>query len=319
MNNVMDGAPDVGVDERQEPVSRLRLSVVIPVYNEEDTIGVCLGLLAAQREHIAEIVVVDNNSTDRSRGIVDDFIRRWPDIRVIGETEQGLVYARNAGMDAATGDVIARIDADTRVPAGWAETITAFFDADSARHWAALCGRGTAYGLPLEGSTGRLRRALDPVMRRIRRHDRAVDGRSVPAPREIPVLYGSNMILRRETWQAIRSRVSMRRDIFEDVDMGLCVQDMQGRNAFLSSLTVGVSPRRMETALPAFIEYMSFLPRTLLLHKRYGFAAAVVFGYLPPLIVVHAARLVLIRAHDAQTATFSVANLWRETTQRGLP
>lgn len=316
-SDVASLAVDAAGEDATDP--QVRLSVVIPVYNEEDTIGTCLTLLLEQADHIAEIVVVDNNSTDRSAEVIQEFIDQWRIVRVINESNQGLVFARNAGMDSATGDVIARIDADTRVPPTWAATIVEFFTADTAGHWSALCGRGAAYGLPLEGSTSRVRRLIDPLLRRIPKPGRASDTDGTVAPRDIPVLYGSNMVVRREMWQVIRTRVSMRRDIFEDVDMGLCVQDAHGRNAFLSSLTVGVSPRRMETALPAFVEYMSFLPRTLLMHRRYGLTAVVVFGYLPPLIVVHAARLVLIRAHDEQTSTFSVRNLLRETSQRGLP
>lgn len=296
---------------------RILLSVVIPVFNEADTIGTCLDRLIEQIDDIAEIVVVDNNSTDATRGIVEERMLRSRRIRIVEESTQGLVHARNAGMDSATGDVIARIDADTRIPSGWAQTIVEFFEADSQGHWSALCGRGAAYGLPFEGSMSRIARLLGPAVRRLRRDRTTVPESS--EPREIPVLYGSNMVVRREVWQVIRTRVSMRRDIFEDVDMGLCVQDINGRNAFLASLTVGVSPRRMETGVSAFAEYMSFLPRTLLLHRRYGLAAGAAFGYLPPVIVVHAARLVLIRAYDADAGTFSVRNLLRTTTERGLP
>ncbi|QTI70121.1 glycosyltransferase family 2 protein [Gordonia polyisoprenivorans] len=314
---VRDGAHADRVELLPQDDGRVLLSVVIPVFNEADTIGTCLDLLIDQIDDIAEIIVVDNNSTDATREIVEERTRRTPRIRVVDESTQGLVHARNAGMDSATGDVIARIDADTRIPAGWARTIVEFFEADSQGQWSALCGRGAAYGLPFEGSMSRIVRLLRPVARRLSR-ERASAQESSEA-REIPVLYGSNMVVRREVWQVIRTRVSMRRDIFEDVDMGLCVQDINGRNAFLASLTVGVSPRRMETGVSAFAEYMSFLPRTLLLHRRYGLAAGAAFGYLPPVIIVHAARLVLIRAYDADAGTFSVRNLLRSTTERGLP
>lgn len=331
---ISDGAEldVVGDETADEPdagrARALRLSVVIPVYNEDETIANCLDLLIEQFDHIAEIVVVDNNSSDRSREIIDAYVARHQrKIRVIDESQQGLVYARNAGMDCATGDLIARIDADTRVPANWAAMIVEFFTADEQQQWATLCGRGAAYGLPMEGRLTRwVKRALAAVAAlRSRLSGRPTiapvtdAGLLTEQPREIPVLYGSNMILRRETWHGIRGQVSMRRDIFEDVDMGLCVQDINGRNAFLVCITVGVSPRRMETGLRAFVEYMSFLPRTLLLHRRYALAGAAIFGYLPMVIIVHAARLLLIRAHDADTATFAVRHLFRSSVERGLP
>ena len=96
----------------------LTFSVVVPVFDEEDTIGDCLTRLAAQFDQITEIVVVDNNSTDGGRAVIDAWCSADPRVRVIDEARQGLVYARNAGLDAATGDLIARIDADTVVVHG---------------------------------------------------------------------------------------------------------------------------------------------------------------------------------------------------------
>ncbi|GAC48521.1 glycosyltransferase family 2 protein [Gordonia aichiensis] len=299
-------APDA---RRSDRTGMLTLSVVVPVFDEESTIGECLGRLCAQIDDIHEIVVVDNNSTDRGPDIVATLAEEYPQIRLISESRQGLVYARNAGMDAATGDLVARIDADTRVGDRWAKTIVGFFAADDAQTWSALCGRGEAYGVPFDGRFDKWKIRLHPLNR----------DREVREPSEIPVLHGSNMIVRREVWGRIRDRVSMRRDIFEDVDMGLCVQDTGGRNAFLPALTVGVSPRRMETGMSSFVTYMSFLPRTFALHKRYGLALGAAMVYLPALTALHAARLVLLRSYDPETGGFDVRNLLRQRADRLLP
>ena len=104
------------------PTPALTLSVVVPAYNEQEVIGECLRRLVAQGDAITEIVVVDNNSTDDGMAVVAEMARTYPYIRTITESQQGLVYARNSGIDAATGDLVARIDADTRVPDGWAQT-----------------------------------------------------------------------------------------------------------------------------------------------------------------------------------------------------
>lgn len=279
----------------------ITFSVVVPVYNEEDTIGECLARLSAQSDRITEILVVDNNSTDGSRAVIDAWRSAHPRIRVIDEARQGLVYARNAGLDAATGDLVARIDADTRVPPDWARTIVEFFAADVGEDWAALCGRGEAYDVPLAGRLDRWKTRLHPL-----------NGlRRAKPVTEVPVLYGSNMVLRRTTWAAIRDRVSMRRNIFEDVDMGLCVGDAGGRNAFLRSLTVEVSPRRMETGMVPFVRYMSFLPRTFLLHRRFGLAAGAAAIYVPAISVTHAMRLVVLRSYDSRTGRIDPRNLLR--------
>ena len=305
------GAPEVTT--QPEP-RRPRLSVVVPAYNEAGVLGECLARLTAQSEHIAEIIVVDNNSTDDGMRIVAGVMADRPSVRIVRETSQGLVHARNAGLDAATGDIIARIDADTRVPEHWARTVVDFFAADTDGTWAALCGRGEAYGIPFSGRFDRWKIALHPLSR-----GKVSTVAQAPEPSDVPVLYGSNMILRRDTWQAIRTRVSMRRDVFEDVDMGLCVRESGGRNAFLASITVGVSPRRMETGVASFVRYMSCLPRTFLLHKQFGLALGAAAVYLPAITVLHTARLLMLRSYDTDTGTFAVGNLLRERADRIMP
>ena len=286
------------------------LSVVVPAYNEEEAIGPCLDSLIGQLDFIREIIVVDNNSTDETVDIVLSYAKQIPEISLISEPQQGLVYARNTGLDTATGEAIARIDSDTITPPHWARTVVEFLQHDTEQRWAALCGRGEAYGLPYGDAAERLKNRFDPLRgRRRRRH----------TVKDVPVLYGSNMVVRRETWHLVRDLVSMRRDVFEDVDTGLCVQAVGGRNAFLPDITVGVSPRRMESSIPAFVRYMSYLPRTLLLHKRYGFAAAAVLVYLPCVTILHAARLLVIRAYDKDSDTFAAKHLLRPVTDRIAP
>jgi glycosyltransferase involved in cell wall biosynthesis len=290
------------------------LSVVIPCHDEEQVIGDCLDRLVDQIAHIHEIVVVDNNSTDRTVDVVRDRARRCPQVRLITEARQGLVYARNTGLDAATGEAIARIDADTMVGPRWAADIVEFLRADTDGRWSALCGRGEAYGLPYGDAVARVKDRVGRVIPFIARRDAtAADVRSVA------VLYGSNMTLRRSAWLAIRDRVAMRRDVFEDVDLGLCVTESGGANAFLPHLTVGVSPRRMETGLVSFARYMLCLPRTMFLHRRVVLGLGALILYVPCVIVVHIARIGLIRAWDPDARTFRVGALLRPVTDRGMP
>jgi hypothetical protein len=75
----------------------------------------------------------------------------------------------------------------------------------------------------------------------------------------------------------------------------------------------------MESSIPAFVRYMSFLPRTLLLHKRYGFALAAVSVYLPAVTLLHAGRLLVIRTYDRETDTFAARNMLRPVTDRVAP
>ena len=83
-------------------MSRPRISVVIPAYNEESMIGACLHAVLAQSRPAAEVIVVDNNSTDRTAEIRHDFRDH---VTVLREERQGVQHARNRGLNAATGPV----------------------------------------------------------------------------------------------------------------------------------------------------------------------------------------------------------------------
>lgn len=114
-----------------EHLSTNRLSVVVPVFNEEDAVSDCIERLLTQPE-IDEILIVDNNSTDGTASIIQEFARKYDKVRYVFEARQGVVHARNAGFDASTGNIIGRIDADTRVQPGWASAVKAFFQRSTA-------------------------------------------------------------------------------------------------------------------------------------------------------------------------------------------
>jgi glycosyltransferase involved in cell wall biosynthesis len=107
-------------------MSDLLISFVVPAYNEEALIASCLHAIGAEIARTrcrAEIIVVDNNSTDRTRQIALSI----PGVTVVNEPQRGLVPARRAGCLAAGGRLIANIDADTMVPQGWLDTALAEF------------------------------------------------------------------------------------------------------------------------------------------------------------------------------------------------
>ena len=99
-------------------MSEVTVSFVVPAYNEEALIASCLHAILAETSRVrcaAEIIVVDNNSTDRTRQIVSAI----PGVTIVDEPQRGLVQARRAGCLAARGQLIANIDADTMIPPGW--------------------------------------------------------------------------------------------------------------------------------------------------------------------------------------------------------
>jgi cellulose synthase/poly-beta-1,6-N-acetylglucosamine synthase-like glycosyltransferase len=97
---------------------RVLISFVVPAYNEEKTLKRNLDAIIAEIKRAgcrAEVIVVNNASTDNTRAVADSF----PGVIVVDEPVKGLVQARRAGFQRATGALVANIDADTIVTRGW--------------------------------------------------------------------------------------------------------------------------------------------------------------------------------------------------------
>lgn len=91
----------------------MKLSVIIPAYNEEKYIGMTLEHIVAALTGLdltSEIVVVDNESTDKTADIAAQF-----GARVIPETVHVISRVRNAGAEGSNGDILMFVDADTRI------------------------------------------------------------------------------------------------------------------------------------------------------------------------------------------------------------
>ena len=101
-----------------------RISVVVCAYNEEHYLPGCLRALLAQTRPPDEIVVVNNASTDGTRGVAEAVTG----VRAVDQPRKGLVLAREAGRHATTGELIAYVDADSRPPSGWLERVERRFD-----------------------------------------------------------------------------------------------------------------------------------------------------------------------------------------------
>ena len=104
----------------------LAISLVIPAYNEEGHIGLCLeSVLQVTAGRFKEIIVVNNASTDKTLEVASQFQDRG--VRVITEMRKGTSHARQTGAEAATGDIIAYIDADVSLPENWIDFIERTF------------------------------------------------------------------------------------------------------------------------------------------------------------------------------------------------
>lgn len=103
---------------------QLKISLVIPCYNEEDGVREVIGRCPSD---IDEIVVVDNNCTDRTAEVA-----RSLGAVVVSEKTPGYGAAYKAGMKAATGDLIVTLDGDGTYPP---EAIPALIDTLVSKHW----------------------------------------------------------------------------------------------------------------------------------------------------------------------------------------
>ncbi len=104
----------------------IRLSFVIPAYNEEAYLARCLESILDQTRDLAvttEIIVVNNASTDRTRAVA----LAYPGVQVVDEPRKGLTHARQAGFSACSGELIANVDADSRLTPGWVAKVLATF------------------------------------------------------------------------------------------------------------------------------------------------------------------------------------------------
>ena len=104
----------------------MKLSFVIPAYNEEAYLADCIESILRQSvgmDDLVEIIVVNNASTDRTREVA----LRFPRVRLVDEPRKGLTHARQAGFLASTGTLIANVDADSRLTPFWISKVTQTF------------------------------------------------------------------------------------------------------------------------------------------------------------------------------------------------
>ena len=88
------------------------ISVIVPVYKAEGYLERCVGSIRSQTYPNLEIILVDDGSPDRSGELCDKFAREDSRIRVLHVKNGGPASARNAGLDAMTGEYVAFVDSD---------------------------------------------------------------------------------------------------------------------------------------------------------------------------------------------------------------
>ncbi|MGO1972147.1 MAG: glycosyltransferase [Propionibacteriaceae bacterium] len=205
-------------------MSTPRITVVIPVHDDAGPLRTCLQLLAAQQRLPDEVVVVDNACTDDTVAVAQAL-----GARVVTEPRLGIPAAAARGYDAARFELVARLDADSAPAPNWlAEVVRTMTDPQVD----AVTGPGSFYGLP-------------PFLRAV------VAGTYFGAYRGLshlamghPPPWGSNMALRRSSWERVRDRVHRFDEVHDDMDLAF-VLGPEAVIRFDPRLRVDASPRAL--------------------------------------------------------------------------
>lgn len=201
------------------------ISVVIPVHDDVDELRACLRLLAQQTVAPYEVIVVDNACTDDSPAIA-----REHGARVVSEPVLGIPPAAATGYDAARGEIIARLDADSRPGRDWiAQVERAMADPQVD----AVTGAGRFHDLP-------------PVVRELAGlvYLGAYYVLTHLALGHTP-LWGSSMAVRRSSWERVRDDVHRHDDVHDDMDLAF-VLGPESVIRYDRHLGVGVSGRSVQ-------------------------------------------------------------------------
>jgi len=100
------------------------ISVIICTYNRAPILERVLSSIQAQSlsPELFELIVVDNNSADSTKKVVEEYFENMPNLRYIFEPQQGLSQARNRGWQEANGEYLAYLDDDAKAPPEWLHT-----------------------------------------------------------------------------------------------------------------------------------------------------------------------------------------------------
>jgi len=214
------------------PMARLALmvtiSVVVPSYNDAGYLAACLDALSAQTRAADEVIVVDNGSTDATAEVA-----RAGGARLVTEPLRGIWPATAAGFDAASGDLLARLDADSVPAPGWLAEVEHRMSCPDQPTF--VTGSGLFYG-------------ANGVVRWIARNI-YIGGyfTMIGALLAHPPVFGSNYAMRRDAWLELRDLVHRDRgDVHDDLDLSWWIRP--GMTVVRDErLLVGVSARPFDS------------------------------------------------------------------------
>ena len=223
----------------------MKISVVIPVFNEEKYIDQCLKSLSKQTELPNEIIIVDNNCTDKTIAIA----KRYK-VKIVRESKQGISYARNKGYNSAQGDIIARCDADCILNPNWIKKIKYNFEKN--KNIAGLIGTLQVYDLKLKNVMPFFKFYILTLKKLIGQYP----------------FNGPNMAISKKAWNLVKNEVCLNNKLFhEDIDLSIHVSKSGGTIIYDPKLMVSCSARRIKNQPESFFkEYPERVVKTYYKH-----------------------------------------------------
>jgi len=267
----------------------MKVSVVVPAYNEEKYIKKCLFSLTNQIVPADEIIIVDNNCRDKTIEIAKKF-----KVRIVKEKTQGMIPARNRGFNSTRYEIIARCDADVIVPKDWIKRIKKNFENEAPRpHGQGSFSQASSGAESLRSKNASLTHGLTPGV--FAKGDKKIDALTGPVtftdlfrketsstPSKIYLeslrafsrgkrhLIGPNMALRKDIWNKVKNIVNLDdKKVHEDIDLSLNIAKVKGKIGYDPKLIVGISARRLKKHPESFfLEYPIRMVKTFLANKN---------------------------------------------------
>lgn len=211
-----------------------KISIIVPAYNEARYIGRCLASLQNQDyRRPYEIIVADNNSTDKTGAIAKHF-----KVKVVKVIKPGPGPARNAGVETSRGQILAFIDADSIAPVNWLSYIDLAFA--SQPNLVALVGT-----FQFQPSTKILRFITQLALPAYNFLSKLLTGSFV--------LHGANFAIKKSVFKAVGG-FNPHFFSLEDFELASRVSQV-GQIGYLPQLKVATSGRRFHQGINQYLKY----------------------------------------------------------------
>ncbi len=224
----------------------MKVSVIIPAYNEQNFIKDCLEGLRNQQEPPDEIIIVDNNCTDNTVNIAQRY-----GCRIIKESRQGITPARDKGFNTASYQIIVRTDADSRPPSDWIKKIKRHFCEHT--ECSAVAGPVAFYDFFIKSAYPSI--LILEILKKIN---------------GFTYFFGQNFAIKKTVWMKIKKYLC--RDdskVHEDFDLATHLYEKGYKICFDKDMIMPVSARRLkEKPHSFFLEYPIRTARMIRQHKR---------------------------------------------------